>query len=347
MRIDIVGSAAALEPEAFDALEPDGGAVTCFDRVRQIEYDRRWRTRYLRVRDGGSLLGAVPFYTPAARQWPDSAYDPGRWGIECVEPGRPEAHLIVGGVSGVRGGLHLHASLLAGSRLLGLVRMLAREAAEEDRGICFPYVYEQTRRELAVALGGRLRWAELGREASFSHHLDASAADDLGSRVRGVLNRDERLISQAGVVAGVRPWLEVADAAAEIIAAHNVRKDKPDHAEFVRMRYADWAECASVRLLVFTAATTAATGYLTALRWRDQLDLREIGLTGQDGPDRIATYVSLLYHQPVRYARQAGLRVLRAGIAAHTPKSSRGARFSALYGAVADAHAVRALAAEA
>src|SRR5262249_34661327 len=118
-----------------------------------------------------------------------------------------------------------------------------------------------------------------------------------------------------------------------------------DHPEFAAMRYQQWELCPSVRLVVFRAATSGVSGVLTALVWRNDLELYEIGLTGTEGPHRLAVYLSLMFHQPFAFARQEKLNNIRAGTASEVPKSSRGATLRNLYGGVLSAAATARLAA--
>jgi hypothetical protein len=109
------------------------------------------------------------------------------------------------------------------------------------------------------------------------------------------------------------------------------------------MRHTEWSQCAGVELVVFAVSSPAASGFLTALAWKDELALYEIGLTGEDGRERLAAYLSLLFHQPHDFAASRGLRTIRAGLAAEVPKSSRGALFTELSGGVLNADEVRKL----
>ncbi|MBR7834921.1 hypothetical protein KDL01_16730 [Actinospica durhamensis] len=336
---EFLDSLAGVDAGAFDALGAQVVPATCHERLLRFEADRRWRAGYLSVTaEDGTLVAAVPFHHTTAPRWPDPAYDPRSWGFDASEV--PGSYLFVGGVTDLRADLHVEDA-----RIRETLRKLAQRAAGDGQALCLPYVGEGTHTQVSAALGDLVHWVALGEEADFSHHLGPEP-EPLGSRVRGVLNRDRRLIEKAQVETGISTWPAVASHAAEVIADHNDRKGKPDHPEFVELRYEEWCAFESVEVLVFTARAAGCAGYLTALRRRGGLDLhlQEIGLTGQEGPERIAVYVSLLYHQPMAFARDQGLRVLTAGIAARTPKASRGARFRPLYGGLMDAAAVRAFA---
>lgn len=340
-RYDVLDRA-RFEPAAFQALDRSAGAAAGLSRLRQVELDRRWRARYVRGVRGAELVAAVPVYTTAGSSWPDAAYDPRNWGLD---PGLTEALpadrcLVVGGVYDQRSGFPVRLDA-AGENARDVLVAIARAAAAEERALVFPYAYNRARRALDAVTDG-FHWTGLARE---SHFRDVDDPDrPLTSRVRGVLRRDLRLIEAAGLDTSVTDWATAEAVAAPLIADHNTRKDVPDHAEFVRMRYRQWTECPDVELVVFSAATASVGGVLTAIVWHDQLELYEIGLPQSQDSERIAVYLDLMFHQPLAYARRRGLRHIRAGTAAETPKSSRGAVFEDLSGGLLPAEATRELA---
>jgi hypothetical protein len=148
------------------------------------------------------------------------------------------------------------------------------------------------------------------------------------------------------VVRSVRSWPEAEEEASKLIAEHNSRKGTPDHPEFVRFRYAEWQQCEGVELVVFAARAHAVSGVLTALVSKDELELCDIGLVGEEGPARLAAYLDLVFHHPVAFARSRGLPNIRVGFGAEVPKKSRGAVFEDLYGGVLDLDHTRKLAGE-
>jgi hypothetical protein len=201
----------------------------------------------------------------------------------------------------------------------------------------FPYAFPEAKRVLSEAAGHAISWTRLAREAHLPGVSDLSWEKSQKSRIRYVLRRDRNLISAAGVTVTVHGWPEVEDSACELIAAHNARKGEADHPEFVRLRHREWDECPGVQLLAFAARAGNIAGVLTAFAWNGELELYEIGLSGEEGPDRIAAYLALLFHEPMRFAQSRGLRTIRAGTAAETAKAARGAMFRGLYGGVLDA----------
>lgn len=340
--IDIVPRAASLPADEFNALNTMAGAAGSHARMSQREADPRWRVRYVRWLEAGRLRAGLPVYQCRGPAWPDRAYDPSAWewpdGVQG--DGAPGRGLQVGGCSDLRTALHVDREAEPGHwrRLLAAIATLAEGDTDGDGNfIVLPYVYQDNKDALAQASMGHIAWAELGREA----HLDGVAAPDweerLSSRVRYVLRRDRRLIAEAGVRGRVCRWAEIADSACALIAEHNTRKGKIDHPDFVRLRHDEWDECPSVELLVFSVRAGAVSGVLTAFIWNGQLELYEIGLGGDAGADRLAAYLSLVFHEPLRLARSRGLAHIRAGRAAELAKGARGARFVHLYGGVLSA----------
>ncbi|MEU6229656.1 hypothetical protein [Streptomyces sp. NPDC047042] len=343
MVVDLIPSLQTVDPDQFDRLDSSGGAVACYHRTRQRERDGRWKVQYVRATDGDRLLAVVPLYTFRSAAWADPAYDSMAWPLPAgsTETNTPGSCLLVGGNADLRSGLHVDRALQDETGFRPVLAAAAHAAATEGRGLIFPYLYGAARDLLDRATGGRIAWAPLGQEAQFPHALADDSEERCSSQVRRVLRRDRNLIAEQQVATAVWTWSEVEDEAAEVIAQHNIRKGKPDHPEFVRMRYAQWDDCPSVELTVFTARAGGVEGVTTALRWQDQLEVYEIALTGEDSPERLAVYVSLLFHQPARFGMEHGLRNLRGGLDAMTPKAMRGAVFKELYGGVLNAAATR------
>jgi hypothetical protein len=345
MELTIVERIEAVPKERFDTLDRTAGAAGCYERLRQREADGRWSTSYLRWADSEGLRAAVPFYAPRGRSWPDPAYHPSTWHLpeqlrrECAAG----SGILIGGCADRRSGLPVDPAGREQPGLREALAAIAAVAAASGRWMAFPYVFPEARRVLADVTGPALAWSPLGREAQL-RGVGQAWEDRQKSRVRGVLRRDRRLIAEAGVAVTECAWPEAEDRACELIAAHNVRKGEHDHPEFVRMRYREWEECPAVELWVFAAAAAGAAGLLTSLVWDDELELQEIGLSGDEGPARLAVYLTLLFHHPLRFARARGLRKVRAGFGAEVPKASRGAMFAELSGGVLDAASTRRMA---
>jgi len=291
----------------------------------------------------GRFVVGVPIVNSRGRNWPDSRYHPDHWGMTS-EPLTAEQIMLVGGCADLRSNLQISD----GERWRALpgevVRHIARLAAAEGRCLVFPYVSGPAAKRLTDASGGLISWRPAAREAHFDDVLEPDHESKLGSRVRGVWRRDRKLLARTDLHTWVDDWPEAAAEASALIATHNSRKGQADHTEFVRMRHDQWDECEQVELIVFGAECTGVRGMMTAFIWRDELELYEIGLTGEEGPHRLAAYISLLFHQPLALARERGLGRIRAGIGAETPKSSRGAVFTDLHAGMLDVRRTRMLA---
>ena len=332
--IDIVDSIADLRPDVFDALNRSAGAAGSYQRMLQLEGDRRWRVRFARMRRRGQLEAVVPLFTCPGPAWVDPVYDPGTWGFPADSfESAPDEVMLVGGCADLRTALHVDSRAIP-KRVGELLVRTAELAVSEDRFLAFPYVYEDARRTISEATEGMTSWTHLGNEAKFMDTHLPDREQHLSSRVRGVLRRDRRTIADYGFDTGVSTWGETHDEALHLIATHNVAKGQTDHTEFVRMRHDQWDRCEGVEVVTFTLASDTIRGVLTALVWSGELELYEVGLTGEAGPERMAAYAELLFHQPLAFAVEHGLRSIRAGLAAETPKSSRGAMFSELSGGV-------------
>jgi hypothetical protein len=325
--------------EAFDALDCAAGVPSCHGRIRQHEADGRWQVQYLRGCDRGQLQAVVPLFTPRAKSWPDPAYDPRTWGMPGLteDDGLPGGSMLAGGRADLRSTLHVRPEVRDSARFAEVLGQIARIAADEGRGLVFPYVYEETRNALTRVSGDRVAWRPLGREAVLRGVSDPGWEDRLGSHARNEWRRTRRLIAESGVASQVKAWADVEDTACELIAAHNLAKGRPDHPEFVRMRYRQWAQCAQVECVAFAASTRALHGVITTFVWNGEIEVYEVGITGSQGPDRRALYLDLVFRQPLDYAQRRGLHTIRLGMMAETPKSSRGADFRNIYGAVIDA----------
>lgn len=346
MELAMIADIAEVMPEAFDALDMTPGAGACYQRLRQRQADGRWSVRYLRATENGCLKAAVPVYACRGKTWPHPAYDAGTWQLpeDAREAAAPGRCLLVGGCSDARSSLHIESVKGEMYELRRLIAEIARFAAGQNRCLVFPYMCAESRTALTEVTEDRIAWALLRTEARLRGVSDADWESSLGSRVRGVLRRDRRLIAAARLDMAVHPWPVIEDEACKLIADHNVRKGEPDHPEFARLRYTEWQQCAGVELIVFRTASADVTGVLTALIWNDELELCEIGLTGCEGPRRLAAYLNLIFHMPAEFACSRGLRDIRAGFAAETAKRARGATFDGLYGGVLDGAHTRRLA---
>jgi hypothetical protein len=338
MEIGIVERIADIPSKQFDLLDQSAGAASCYDRIRQKESDGRWRAIYLQCADNDCLTAAIPLYTCREREWPNPLYDPRTWELpqEVSENCTPGRYLLVGSYADLRSGLHVAHALRDSRHFRSILAAIARMAAEQDRGLIFPYVFTAAKTALTDAADGRIAWCLLGREARIRDVSDPAWESRLSRSVRYNLRHDKILIASAHLSRAECAWSDIEGTASELIANHNIRKGQPDHPEFVRMRNREWEECDAVELIVFTARSNLVSGVLTALVWNEDIELYEIGLDGEEGPDRRAAYLDLVFHQPISFAQSRKLRNIRLGPMAETPKAGRGAAFQDLYGGVLD-----------
>jgi hypothetical protein len=335
MTFEVIDHLSEVSRDEFDALDGTAGAAGCFDRLQQRELDTRWRTRYLRWSTPDGVKAVVPLYLPRGRL-ADRAYDPSTWPDGPPDPAGQDyvTALFVGGVADLRTSLHVARDHRARPDMSRLLSALVEVATSFDRtSIVFPYVFEETKQCLSDA-ADQIAWCTLEREA---HYLDVADGDWIerqSSKVRYVLRRDQRLIAAAGAAVTTASWPDVEDYAAQLIAEHNTRMGGNDHPEFVRMRHREWMECTEVDLTVFVLSGPGAPGVLTAILWRGELELYEIGLAPSVGAARLASYIALLFQAPMAFARSHDVRAIRAGVAAAVPKASRGATFRTLFGGV-------------
>lgn len=322
----------------FDSMSVAAGAASCYHRLRQRESDGRWRVRYA-VLDDDALLGAVPGYTPVGTSWPGEAYDVRRWCLPglSLESTTPGQCLYVAGCADLRSSLHIASSSDRGALARAALIELARLAADHHQMLVFPYFFTADRALIDQVTSGTAVWVSLGCEARFPDAGDPLREERAGSRVRGVLRRDRRLIEAAEVRSCVQSWPEAETIASELISNHNVRKGTADHRKFVVLRHQQWARCEHVNVVAFAAAAGSVRGVLSALVWSGDLELYEIGIDGPQGSHRTAVYLSLLFHQPMLFARKHGLATIRAGLAAEVPKKSRGAILHEVFGGILSA----------
>ena len=333
-----------LEPDqeaGFDALGARAGLLGSYELMRRHEDDGRWSARYLRCTgDDGELLGMVPLYAFRGRSWNGNLFDPGGWGLEefagdgvaDATAMRPDRVLLAGGCFGIPTSLHLSPKLLdSASSLRVVLERMEAVAAAEGRTLFFPYLLSSERRALDLAAApGRVRWAAFGADAVMREVSAGDWPSRLSSRIRRTLRQDAERSASYRMESGTCQWEDVEDQACLMIAAHNIQKGADDHPEYVRLRYRELARLRA-RCVVFTTRWGGRLALATALAWRDELAMFEVGLPAAPGPDRHAAYVEVAFGQSLRYAREQGLRTVRFGIESPVPKAARGAVFDDVY----------------
>ena len=346
MDIAVIDSIADLAAADFDRLDSAAGAVGSYQRTLQRESDGRWQARYLRCLDGDRLAALIPLYAPQGTSWPDPVYDPSGWPLPPAGTAGSDVGscLLVGSNADLLTGLPVEGGLREPAPLRALLTAIARLAADEGRGLAFPFLYGDARQAVDRATAGTVGWALLGREGRLEGVDDPGWEAGLSRPARYNLRHDRKLIEATGIQSSVKSWAEVEVPASELIAEHNVRIGAFDHPEFVKLRGQRWDSCPDVEFLVFAGESRNLTGFVTGWVWRDELAVYEIGLCGEDSLERLACYLELVFRQPLLLAQQRGLNMIRLGPTAERIKAGRGAIFHELYGGVLDVVATKHLA---
>ncbi|MFV2088602.1 hypothetical protein [Micromonospora sp. LOL_021] len=332
----IIDTLSDLDPQPFDALDPSIGTAGTHSRLLGLERDTRWTTRYSVVHDTEGIAAATPIYLCGASRWLDPAYDPAVWasGREASETWQPRRTVVLAGRADLRSSLHVAPR----ARTPWVLRALLQDAADVAgvQHVAIPYIFDHDRRFLNIYAGPALRWRQLGAEASF--YPPFADLTRLPSKIRSVLKRDLAAIRRHEVVSRVDDWTnrrpEELEADVYLIAAHKARFGLPDHPELVALRMSHWTRVSHVQPLVFHARTAHIEGVLTALLWSNELELHELGLSGEPSRERQAVYAELVFHAPMRFAASHGLTRIRAGLEASTAKYVRGATLAPVFTAV-------------
>lgn len=329
MRFQALESLRDLDAHDFDRLGASCGPVGSYARLTQLERDYRWSTEYLSAREGGTLLAAVPLYRLKKGTWPDPSYDPATWGFDQLT--EPSDITVVGGRSGLLSSLHVAPAI---SRTWRHIRLIEELLTRESRtSLLLPFLTLGELEPWEGVLGTGLARQALGSDARFDRHLSDDGA--LSRKVRQTLEKDRRMVERYGVESSARTWSEVSSFAAGLIADNNRAQGMPDAEQLVDFRVRQWEACEGVSVVVLTAKAHGEHGVIVCVIWRDWIDLQEIGITGTRSDVRRTLYAQLLFHLPVRLARQsADVRHIRAGLKAERAKAIRGASFMPLTGAL-------------
>jgi hypothetical protein len=326
MRFEAVATLRDLDAQEFDRLNDSCGPVGSYARLVQLERDYRWSTEYLCARESGVLLAAVPLYRLKKGAWPDRSYDPATWGLD--RPASPSDATLVGGRSGLLSSLHVAPAVSGTWRHVKLIEELLTR--ESRTSLLLPFMTEDEIGLWGGVLGSRLERHGVGADARFDGHL---AGEALARRVRQTLQRDQRMVERYGVESAIRTWGEVSSYAARLIADNNRSNGQPDAEQLVDFRVRQWEACDGVSVVILTASARGEHGVIVCVVWRGWIDLQEIGITGSPGDLRRTLYAQLLFHLPVRLARQDGtVKHIRAGLMAGRAKAIRGASFIPLAG---------------
>lgn len=310
-----------VDPDELFQLDETVGALGCHGRLVQASNDPRWEPRYVVVRDGSRLCAALPIYLGQGEQWSDQIHSPAAWGHP--EPPSAEKSALIGGRLEIRGSMRCQES----PEVLRAVSD-AVAALPELRGRSLFLGYLDPRQQrLAEELFGPMEWLAEYEDFLYPESVVRGTTDEQPAKVRHNIRADERQMAQHGITVEAVPWRDYRGNACELIAAHNNRMQTMDHPALARYRMDQWDDCPEVSVAVLHARAGDEEGVLTVLLFRDELEVYEIGLPDRDqsSPARRALYTCLIFHAPRQVAREHGLRRVRAGLTAATPKRLRGA----------------------
>jgi len=326
--VEELPSIAALEAAR---LATSCGAYCGVARLRSLEVDTRWRTHYIAVRLERALVGVLPTYALLVDAWPDPAYNlPAAVGSsDSAASGRE--WLLVGGRTD-----HAAGFLRAEDAPAEFVARAAREAGRaaealartDGRRLAAAYVNPVEREYLAAAFAADASERVVTREALLPVVGDGVGdyLASLRSSQRSVVRRDWRERERLRLATRLLPWLEVMQYAPALVADVAVGHGAPEHPLLVRMRLESWL--ANPEITTFAFEVTAGSDVLAvslAWRWRDLLQLYEVGLAPIGTPGRHVAYVEALIYAPLRHAAAIGCSELRLGMDSSHPKRVRGA----------------------
>ncbi|RCG27275.1 hypothetical protein DQ384_26540 [Sphaerisporangium album] len=305
-------------------LDANVGALGCRGRLVQHSDDPRWEPRYVIVRDGSRLCAAVPVFLGLGTEWSDQIHSPKEWGLD--ESPIQAKSALVGGRLEIRGSLRcvdepeVFRSVLDGCASISEL---------DGRELFLGYLDERQQR-LAEAIFGPMEWLVEYDDFVYPEEIVLGSLADVPRNVRQTIRHGERQIAEHQIKAETVPWQEYRGTACALIAEHNKRMGMVDHPALVRYRMDQWDECDEVSVSVVHATAGgeegAAEGAVTLLTYRDELEVYEVGLPGEDGPGRRALYACLTFHEPRRIAQSLGVKTVRAGLDAGRPKRLRGAQ---------------------
>lgn len=269
----------------------------------------------------------LPVFTPATSRWTNTWYAPESFALPAV---RPDEALIIGDAGATRSLFRSSGGTDPG--LLSAMIAAGREFAP-DRVVLFPHYSEPAMRKLREAVPAA-KWARTDRMCWYELAGAKDWENELPRTRRQRRRRDRRKIAQHGLVGEVEPWGGPSMSAAfGLIPKHAMeRYGTMDHEALARRRYEAWLEVPEVELLLFTTHIgTTLAGVVTAAAWRGRLTLIEIGLPGEESPQRAAAYIQLSSDLPVTYSLEQGLERIFVGATKAEFKTMRGASAVDMY----------------
>ncbi len=326
--------------KSVDELPLDGLMTSCCGlisrcRLRQLEDDSRWSTNYVAALYDGQVVAAVPCTSLRIRNWPDAAYDVGRLLGEDGSSGLD--WMLVGGradrAAGFLRDTNSPLELLnqAATLIESVVTALADEQGRRPASV---YANEAEKTFLRMLLGGSPSEAQLTRESRIAVCGDGVGdyVSRLSSSHRSVVVRDWRQRDSLGMWSRSVSWADVMDYApamvADVAKGHGAR----EHPLLVASRLEQWLENKELHHVAFEAGINdMVISVCLGWRWRDVLQLYEVGLAPYGTRARHLAYVESLVYAPIRYAADTGCTEVLLGVDSVTPKRLRGARLSDVF----------------
>ncbi|MGW5052561.1 hypothetical protein [Actinokineospora sp. NPDC004072] len=314
----VVDSLEDLGAQEFYELDTTVGALGSRGRLVQHTGDPRWESRYVVALDGDVVVAAVPIFLGHGDQWSDQIHSPADWGWTGTAV--QEKSALVGGRLEIRGSLRCVDS----PEVVEAVAEVCRTQVA-GRDVFLGYLDPRQQR-LAEAIFGPVEWIVRYEDFDYPEPVVLGDLSDLPREVRQAIRHGERKIAEFGVQATIIPWSEYTGPGCDLIAEQNKRKGMTDHSALARYRLDSWDSCDEVSVHIVQATMGDEIGVVSLLRYRDEIEVYEVGLPDGDGPSRRTLYSCLTFDEPRKFAQANGCRKVRAGLGAGIPKKIRGAR---------------------
>lgn len=334
--IDAVGQA------DWEAVSAGCSLYSSYPWLRAVEDHGDAETRYLAVRSGHRLLGALPVY-----RFDDTAppfYDPAR--LFSLPDWAPVARLtrplLVGGT---RDGYVTEALLrpdlapVVARQVLGLLvdrfRAMARAAGGWGELL---YLTEPTARAMSPLLGRQDQLVTLDARARL--RLDGGGFDGylrgLSRNRRTAIRREIRQFTASGCESSVARLSECHRVLGPLSAQFLRKYGHQMTAEQETRRLAEQAAALDDLSTVLLAAHGGrVVGFALFFRWGDTLYSRSVGFDDELARPA-ALYFNLVFYRAVEFASERGIRVIDYGCDAFEAKVNRGALLEPLSGMLLD-----------
>jgi len=337
VEVEIVTTVDTLPPEMWAAenLRPQYSRR----RLRDLEADRRFVTRYVMASQGSRVLAILPIYDPHLDRWPDPAYDPSRYVANSSSS--PRSWTLAGGRAD-RASAMLVSPQLSTSLSMNVARAIIVAACGHvhSNGRCLAILhfgadstplYESVRdlpAAKAILISNRYVLDDIGRDLESYLGL-------LPQRHRGIVRRD--LIAVASELCWAEPvgWGGIIEEASPLVWEIHKRYGQPDHPLLIADRLQRWETDPDCECIAFVIRRNGRLLGVTFGWIHGQvLELYEIGLAEELGPLRRLAYLELMFYAPLRFGWAHSMRSLDLAFESSRPKVLRGARLIPTYAAV-------------